>query len=118
MLDGGKSVTDVTRYLHTNAPGFERIDPKTVKNFVTPTVKRKPGRPTSDEFDRAILSHIMYLTLQKDGEARVIANVVYTYDIIIKGIKLAAKEDRFIDDPYAQKRLKTATTGDMHCKLA
>ena len=93
-----------------NMTGYEHLRPEQIsrwrKTIMTP--HRRMGRPpTSDAFNKAVLSFLMFTSVEKIDSSerlRVEANIAYGYSIIRAAAQKAQKLPQFANDTDIQKK--------------
>jgi hypothetical protein len=98
----------------SKTPGYETVTARALRRWakVQGKAKKRSGRPVNTEFEKAVLSFLIYTVLVKVPEeqavdpavhARVVANVAHDYAIIKNAAALAKELPAFASDPKLKK---------------
>ncbi len=84
--------------------GFEKVTRKMLRDWLEPHDHQKPGRKPNLEFEKCVLSNVMFVVLDGTIEKKkiVLANVAYGSECIRAAAVLAQKEEAFKDNLKVQ----------------
>jgi hypothetical protein len=99
--------TATLRILHKKS-GYEKVGRRHIYRWLKEGVNPKPrcGRKVNEPFERAVLGHLLFTVLEKVDDvenARIVANIAHSYEIIKRAATTTQKEAPWASDAKIQK---------------